>query len=281
MKFDLHCHSNASDGKLSPQEVIALVERTDVQLFALTDHDTVAGFKAVKQMPTNFTLVSGIEISSVWSGVGVHIIGLDFDIEHSSVQEAVGFLRNARTERAHIIDERLAKKGMPNTLQGALSFCPDIGQVGRPHFAEYMLQQGYVKSMSDAFDRWLGNGKIGDVKTGWPSLEQSIQWIKDAGGVAVLAHPLRYGMTFSKMRRLISTFKQYGGEAVEILGQQASPDKKHELIKCIKQEGLAGSGGSDFHTPDWAWAQIGKIELLPQDITPVWSLFKHTKIQIQ
>lgn len=278
MKFDLHCHSTASDGKLSPQEVLAIVADSGVELFALTDHDTIQGYSAIKDQPRSFTCISGIELSTVWSGVSVHIIGLDFNPGHPAMQEAIEFLRHARAERAYIIDERLAKKGMPGTLQGALTYCPDLGQVGRPHFAEFMLQQGYVKTLNEAFDKWLGNGKIGDVKTGWPSLQQTVGWIKQAGGVAVLAHPLRYDMTFSKMRRLISAFKECGGQAVEVLGQQASPDQKNELIKLVRQEGLAGSGGSDFHNPDWAWAQIGKIEALPKDITPVWALFNHTKI---
>jgi hypothetical protein len=278
MKFDLHCHSNASDGKLSPREVLSVVASSDVQLFALTDHDTVQGYTQIKDLDWPFILVSGIELSTVWSGISVHVIGLDFDPEHPAMLEAIDFLRNARAARALVIDERLAKKGMPGTLQGALGFCPDLGQVGRPHFAEFMVQQGYVQSINEAFDRWLGNGKLGDVKTGWPTLEQTIAWIKQAGGVAVLAHPLRYDLTFSKMRRLVGTFRQYGGDAIEVLGQQAQPDQKRELIKLAKAEGLAGSGGSDFHNPEWAWAQIGRIEALPDDITPVWSLFKHTKI---
>ena len=167
---------------------------------------------------------------------------------------------------------------MPGTLEGALGICPDIGQVGRPHFAEFMVRQGYVESIEKAFDQWLGSGKLCDVKTVWPSLERVVGWIKHAGGVAVLAHPLRYKMTFSKMRRLIAMFHDYGGDAVEILGQQASPDQKQELRKLIRQLGLAGSGGSDFHDPDWAWGQIGKIESLPDDIIPVWKLFKNTPV---
>jgi 3',5'-nucleoside bisphosphate phosphatase len=279
MKFDLHCHSNASDGKLSPHEVLSRVADAELDLFALTDHDTLKGYSLIKNIEKNVTLVSGIELSTVWAGVAIHIIGLDFDPEHPDILAAIAFLRNAREERAGIIDDRLAKKGMPDTLQGALRYCPDIGQVGRPHFAEYMVEKGYVKSMPEAFDKWLGNGKIGDVKTLWPTLEQTVAGIKGAGGVSVLAHPLRYDLTFSKLRRLVEAFKAAGGEGVEVVGQQAQPEQKRQLIKLIQEEGLAASGGSDFHNPDWAWAQIGKIEPLPDDITPIWSLFKHTQMK--
>ncbi len=278
MKFDLHCHSNASDGKLSPHEILLRVANSDVELFALTDHDTIKGYSLIKNDCKPFTLVSGIELSTVWAGVAVHIIGLDFDPEHESILAAITFLRQAREERAKMIEDRLAKKGMPDTLQGALTYCPDIGQVGRPHFAEYMVAKGYVNSMNEAFDKWLGNGKIGDIKTLWPTLEQTVAAIKDAGGVTVLAHPLRYDLTFSKLRRLVAAFKEAGGDGVEVVGQQAQPEQKRQLIKLIEEEGLAASGGSDFHNPDWAWAQIGKIEPLPDHITPIWSLFKHTQL---
>lgn len=278
MKFDLHCHSTASDGKLSPAEVLAAVAATDVELFALTDHDTLGGYLAVANSHWPFRVIPGIELSTVWAGVSVHVVGLDFRPDHPSILNAVKFLREAREERAFIIDDRLARKGMPGTLQGALSICPDIGQVGRPHFAEFMLQQGYVSSINEAFDRWLGSGKLGDVKTVWPALDMVVASIRESGGVAVLAHPLRYDMTFSKMRRLVAAFREVGGLAVEVVGQQASPDRKRDLQKLVRDMGMAGSGGSDFHDPDWAWAQIGRIEALPDDITPVWKLFTNTLI---
>jgi predicted metal-dependent phosphoesterase TrpH len=158
-----------------------------------------------------------------------------------------------------------------------LKYCPDIGQVGRPHFAEFLLEKGYIKTRNEAFDRWLGNGKVGDVKTGWPTMQQAVKWITDAGGIAVLAHPLRYKMTFTKLRLLVSAFTEAGGQAVEIVGQQAQPDQLKSLQKLLLQHDLAASGGSDFHDPEWAWAQIGKLEPLPENFKPVWTLFKQSK----
>ena len=278
MKFDLHSHSTASDGKLSPEAVLSLAAESGVELFALTDHDTIEGYQAVANSKQPFQLISGIEFSSVWSGVAVHILGLDFQPDHPVMTAAVENQRKVREERSFIIDERLAKKGMPNTLQGALKYCPDAGQVGRPHFAEYLVEQGYVDSVNKAFDKWLGSGKVGDVKSGWPDMFEVIDWIKQSGGVAVLAHPLQYKLTFSKLKRLITVFKEAGGEAVEVLGQRAQPDLKKRLIQFVIEQDLAGSGGSDFHSPDWSWSKIGGIEPLSEDITPVWSLFTNTEI---
>ena len=278
MIFDLHCHSNVSDGKLSPEAVISRVKEAGVELFSLTDHDSIAAYQQIDLSEMPFTMVSGIELSCQWAGVSVHIVGLDFDLQHPEMLKAIAHQREVRAQRAQIIDERLAKKGMLNTLQGALTFCPDIGQVGRPHFAQYMLDQGYVSSMKQAFDRWLGNGKLGDVKSGWPELQQCVQWINDAGGVAVLAHPLRYKLTFSKLKRLIEAFSDSGGAAVEVVGQQSPQDKKKQLTDFVIAQGLAGSGGSDFHDPSWAWAQIGCVEPLPKSIQPVWERFERTDV---
>ena len=278
MKFDLHCHSTASDGKLSPDAVLQRASEAGLDLFALTDHDTLEGFRQVSHGHGVPYFVPGIELSSVWNGVSVHIVGLDFDPEHPALLQMIAVLRSAREQRAHMIDKRLADKDMPGTLQGALQYCPDIGQLGRPHFAEYMLEQAYVGSITEAFDRWLGNGKIGDIKTLWPDLADAVNAIVAAGGVAVLAHPLRYKMTFSKLRRLIDAFADAGGQAVEVAGSQMQPDQKKQLLQYVVQKGLAGSGGSDFHHPDWRWAQIGHIDALPPHVKPVWQLFARTRI---
>jgi predicted metal-dependent phosphoesterase TrpH len=278
MKFDLHCHSTASDGKLSPHQVLALAAMHQVELFALTDHDTIAGFREVETVDWPFRLVSGIEFSTVWNGVSVHVIGLDFDPDAPSMQEGVAFQREVRKKRAQVIDQRLAKQGMADTLQGALKYCPDECQVGRPHFAQHLQERGFVATTAEAFDRWLGSGRIGDVKSGWPELPQAIGWIRQAGGVAVLAHPLHYRLTFSRLRQLVAFFQESGGAAVEICGEQANPDQKRNLAELVRKSGLAASGGSDFHDPEWAWSKIGQVEAMPAQQVPVWSLFQRTRI---
>jgi 3',5'-nucleoside bisphosphate phosphatase len=278
MKFDLHCHSTASDGKLSPEAVLLRAEEAQVELFALTDHDTVAGSQAIASLDKKLQFVSGIELSAVWSGVLVHIVGLDFDPNHTAILSMIAILREAREQRAYMIDKKLASLGMPNTLQGALTFCPDIGQVGRPHFAEYLVQQGYVENATKAFDAWLGNGKVCDIKTQWPEMAACIRSIVDADGVAVLAHPLRYKLTLAKLKRLIDAFAAAGGRAVEVSTAQPIDERHSQLCHYVQQKQLAGSGGADFHDPHWHWAQIGHIPPIPKDIQPVWQLFQRTKV---
>ena len=278
MKFDLHSHSTASDGKLAPLAVLQQVEQLGVNLFALTDHDTVSGFLQIKDAAQSVVLVSGIEFSTQWSGLSIHIVGLDFDAAHPAMSQAIAHQRQVREQRAYTIDQRLTREGMPDVLRIALNYCPDIGQIGRPHFAQAMLDLGYVKTMTHAFDKWLGSGKLGDVKSVWPDIATAVEWLHEAGGVAVLAHPLRYKLTFAKLRRLVQYFQEVGGDAVEVVAQQGKLDKQQQLVDLVVSLGLAGSGGSDFHEPDWAWAQLGKVGAMPLGIKPVWELFQHTQV---
>lgn len=277
MKFDLHCHSTASDGKLTPLALYQSACEAEIELLAVTDHDTVAGFQLLCELGMHKRdqprLISGVELSCQWSGVGIHIIGLDFDADHEAITGIIRYQRQVRESRAKLIDKRLAAKLMPGTLVGALQYCPDIGQVGRPHFARFMVDKGYVSSEQQAFDRWLGNGKIGDVKSDWPEVDKAVAAITEAGGIAVVAHPLRYKMTFSKLKRLLADFSDCGGQAVEVVGHQVSPDKLKQLVRAVDQLGLAASGGSDFHDPQWRWAQLGRLPALPESLVPVWKLF--------
>jgi predicted metal-dependent phosphoesterase TrpH len=280
MNIDLHCHSTASDGKLAPLEVLALAVKEGVEVFSITDHDSVAGIREVLRSDAAKPpfLVTGIELSTQCMGAGIHIIGLDFTLDAPAIAGFIERQRNVRKERAEIIDQRLAKKGMPDVLTGALHYCPDLGQVGRPHFAQAMVDKGYVKTVNQAFDRWLGNGKLGDVKNGWPEMAEAVAAINAAGGVAVLAHPLKYKMTFSKLQRLMQAFKEAGGQAVEVIDSQADKQQLKRLQQLAGDLQLAASAGSDFHSPDWAWAQLGKVAALPENLTPVWQLFRHTCI---
>ncbi len=274
MKIDLHCHSSASDGKLSPHAVLQLAEQAELDYFALTDHDTIQGVLEILALESPVNVISGVEVSSVWMGIAVHIIGLDFDTDHPEMLSLLEKQRLVREQRALIIDKRLALHGMPNTLEGALTYCPDLGQIGRPHFAQFMVDQGFVKNHKQAFDRWLGAGKIGDVKSDWPDLNTVVAAINASNGLAVLAHPLRYKLTFTKLRRLMTAFQLSGGAAVEVVGHQVSDDKRQRLIQSVAELSLMASGGSDFHDPEWRWAQLGHIPPLPATLTPVWQKFR-------
>ena len=274
MRVDLHSHTNASDGTLSPADLCAHAQRCGVALLAITDHDTVAGYRTAQnylqqQAVVPLRLLPAIEYSSVWNNLGIHVVGLDIDVDHASTLGACRYLGEARCERAQMIGDRLAKLGMPGATAGALALAGSA-QVGRPHFARYLVAQRHVRTEDEAFDRYLGSGKPGDVKLLWPELAQVVGWIKEAGGVPVLAHPLKYRQTATRLRRLVAEFAACGGEAIEVVvGRQSAQDSQF-IAQLAAQHKLAASVGSDFHGATHTWSQLGEISDLPKICEPVW-----------
>lgn len=274
MRVDLHCHSRASDGSLTPVELCERATQRSLQFLAITDHDTVEGYRAARAWlrerapAAPLRLLPGVEYSAVWQNLGVHIVGLGIDIDCAASAAALGALRAARLERAQLIGERLAKLGMPGACEGALALAGE-GQVGRPHFARFLLQRGYVASEDEAFDRYLGTGKPGDIKTLWPQLGEVVARINDAGGVAVLAHPLKYRQTATRLRRLVQDFQDAGGSAIEVVVGRQAADESRFLAQLCRKHDLLASAGSDFHRPG-PWCELGEIAALPPDCEPVW-----------
>ncbi len=250
MIIDFHTHSHASDGALPPLELIKRAQAAGVSQFAITDHDTIAGYceaLAVQSgFPEGFRLISGIEMSCQWANSTIHVVGLDVDIEHELLQQGLAMLGEARQERARIIARKLAKAGMPGALEGALAEAGS-SQVGRPHFANWMLAQGHVADINKAFDKYLGAGKMGDVKACWPQLDEVVQWITGSGGSAILAHPLKYRFTRTKLRRLLTAFVHAGGTVLEVYSGRQMPDQTLDLCKLATDFDLLASAGSDFH----------------------------------
>lgn len=274
MRVDLHCHTTASDGVLSPSALCGRAIERGVDLLAITDHDTVAGFRAaaawLQQQPdVALTLLPAVEYSSLWQGVNIHVVGLGIDVDCPASLAAAEFLQSARGERAQVIGQRLEKLGFAGAYEGALALAGD-SQIGRPHFARFLQQRGHVTSMDVAFDRYLGAGKPGDVKLMWPSLQQVVEWVVAAGGVAVLAHPLKYKMTNAKLRRLIAAFGAAGGGALEVISSNQAADGTAHLAQLCKEYGLEASLGSDFHLPLPYAPDLGGCAPLPSSCRPVW-----------
>ena len=271
MIVDFHSHSTASDGVLSPSELLMRAQNQGVELMAITDHDTIDGYLSVcgKLPELSLKLISGVEMSCVWGKHTIHVVGLNIDPNNTQLLEGLDILNQARATRAHMIDQKLASYG----FVGAYSFVEklvDGGQMGRPHFAQFLVEHGHVSSTKMAFKRYLGAGKPGDIKATWPTLKQVTQWIKAGGGVAVLAHPLHYKMTATKLRGLIVDFKAAGGEAMEVISGKQQLQHTEYLAKLTEQFSLLSSVGSDFHRPDLAWSELGKVGKLPARCQPVW-----------
>lgn len=268
--YDLHTHSHCSDGQLSPAELVALAKTNKVDVLALTDHDTLAGIVEAKAAAgDDLHIVTGIELSSVWNGRNIHVVGLNIDIESEALHAALEIQAQARLDRAKTIAEKLAKAGVAGAWEGVQHYA-EGDNIGRPHFAQYLVDTGHVNSMAQAFKRYLGTGKIGDVKQQWPELATVIAWITAAGGIAVLAHPDKYDLTRTKLYALLQDFVDAGGKGIEVVSGHQHPTVTSKLIRAALDFSLLVSCGSDFHSQENGWQLPGKMSELPQGYKTVW-----------
>jgi len=271
--YDLHCHSHCSDGELSVEKLVALAAEQKVDVLSITDHDTLLAYEQTEALQNaQITIIPGIELSTQWQKMGIHILGLNVSLKSGAIQEGVIVQRQARQQRAEKIAERLEKEGLKDALEGAKK-CAGPAEISRPHFARYMVETGFSKSMEHAFKKHLGAGKPGDIKQLWASMEQVIDWINASGGVAVLAHPYKYKLTRSKLIKLLDDFKEKGGRGMEVLSGNQGKDITEMLRDLATQKNLLASCGSDFHNTSTQWCKLGMHPALPKVCTPVWSVF--------
>jgi predicted metal-dependent phosphoesterase TrpH len=258
---------------LSPHALVERAQAKGVGALALTDHDTLAGQAeaAAAAAACGMRFITGIEFSTQWLGRSIHIVGLGVDLSSVSIKEGITRQDISRTERAQSIGDKLAKVGIPNAYLGARAIAGE-SVLGRPHFAQHLVAVGAVKDVASAFKRYLGAGKIGDVKQLWPSVDEAVGWIKDAGGVAVVAHPDKYDMTRSKLCQLLGQFKEAGGQAIEVISGKQISTVTDKLARLAQQFNLAASCGSDFHIPNQPWQELGTFGKLPDYCQPVWQL---------
>lgn len=242
-----------------------------VAVLALTDHDTIAGLRAAQQAAdeNGLVLINGIEFSSHWGRNGVHVVGLGIDLQSEALCSAIAFQQQARIDRARAISERLAKLGFSGALAGAQELAGNA-VVGRPHFAHYLVKIGAAKHVQGAFKKFLGAGKSADVKYQWPDIQQVIGWIHLAGGQAVLAHPQKYELTRTKMCALVGDFAAQGGDGLEVISGQQGNAATEDLARIAQANGLSASCGSDFHSPDQPWQELGNFGRLPEHCHPIW-----------
>lgn len=273
MKTDFHMHSCHSDGVLTGVELLNLARERSIQQISITDHDSLAVYDELRdQMPIDIQLLPGCEFSSLWRSMCVHIVGLNLNLQSASLQNALIIQARARVTRSESIAAILEKKGFSGALERVQEIAGNA-VIGRPHFAEFLVEEGYVKDRKQAFKKYLGAGKPGDVKAQWRSLEEVCQWILEAGGVPVLAHPLKYGLTQTKLKTLLVEFKDAGGQAIEVISGAQDAGRTAQAAHLAEQFGFHGSLGSDFHQPGQSWADLGFIPELPQNCHPVWELW--------
>jgi predicted metal-dependent phosphoesterase TrpH len=271
---DLHSHSTASDGLLAPAALARLAHDNGVSLFALTDHDQTAGLAeagdAARERGLGF--VPGVEISVSWEGNTIHIVGLGIDAAHPDLSEGLAQVRGSRAKRAGRIAEELAKVGIEGALEGAAAFAEKPDVLSRTHFARFLVERNHARDVKSVFHRFLAKGKPGYVPHDWAPLASAIRWICASGGVAVVAHPGRYGLANPDMDRLLGEFMDAGGRAIEVLTGSHTRDQYSRFARVARRFGLAASRGSDFHGPGESRVALGSLPDLPEGLTPVWQL---------
>ena len=273
LSVDLHMHSTASDGALAPAALVALCKARGLTHMALTDHDTLAGVAeaAAAAEREGLTLIPGTELSTRWRGHNIHVVGLLPEGACGALVQGLAAQAEAREQRAHKIAERLEKVGLADALAQAREQAGSERPLGRPAFARALVAAGLVPDIATAFKKHLGDGKAGDVKSHWPELGEAVAWVLDAGGVAVLAHPLRHGLTRRKRGLLLDAFREAGGQAAELVSGFQNPDATRDLARQLQERELLASVGSDFHFPGGHLAP-GSMSPVPRTATPpVWT----------
>lgn len=269
--IDLHCHSNFSDGSLSPLNLLEKALELNIQILALTDHDTTAGLSALHEAARNhpIKIINGIEFSTRWKKYDIHILGLNINPESEALQALIAKQNESRINRALQIGELMALTGVNDAYDKA---CQVAGhkRVGRPHFAQVYINEGLTRDLQTAFKRFLARGKPAFVPTPWISIPEAVAGIKEAGGQAVIAHPLKYSLTRTKLHELISEFKEAGGDGLEVVSGEITVTQIQEMAGlCLRFELLA-STGSDYHGEGISRVLLGRQRQLPLNCNPIW-----------
>ncbi|EJG3769676.1 5'-3' exoribonuclease [Escherichia coli] len=274
--YDLHSHTTASDGCLTPEALVHRAVEMRVGTLAITDHDTTAAIAPAREEISRsglaLNLIPGVEISTVWENHEIHIVGLNIDITHPLMREFLAQQTERRNQRAQLIAERLEKAQIHGALEGAQRLAQG-GAVTRGHFARFLVECGKASSMADVFKKYLARGKTGYVPPQWCTIEQAIDVIHHSGGKAVLAHPGRYNLSAKWLKRLVAHFAEHHGDAMEVAQCQQSPNERTQLATLARQHHLWASQGSDFHQP-CPWIELGRKLWLPAGVEGVWQLWE-------
>jgi len=276
LNADLHCHSVISDGTLTPEELAQRAKDKGVDLWALTDHDEVGGqaraMAAAEAVGLDY--LTGVEISVSFLEQTVHIVGLGFDPGNEPLRQGLQRTRGGRAQRAHEMADGLALVGIKGAFEGALTYAGNRDLISRTHFARFLVETGVCKDTYEVFRKYLTEGKPGYVPHRWATLKEAVSWIRDAGGLAVVAHPARYKFSANEEFALFTEFKGLGGQGVEVVTGSHSAAESVTYADVAREFDLAASRGSDFHCPQESRTELGDLPPLPAQLTPVWVLLQ-------
>ncbi|MGF1910910.1 PHP domain-containing protein [Vibrio kasasachensis] len=272
MRIDLHSHTTSSDGRLSPEELVDRAVGFDLDVLAITDHDTVAALATAKQYVADndlkLKIINGIEVSTVWENKDIHIVGLNIDPQNPTLQNLITEQQQRRVVRAELMAERLEKATRAGVYEEVCKIA-DGAPITRAHFAVWLVENGYAKTMQLVFKKYLTRNNPGYVPPNWCSMSEAVAAIHAAGGQAVLAHPARYDLTAKWIKRLITAFVEANGDAMEVAQPQQAQQERRNLADYAIQYKLLASQGSDFHYPS-PWMELGRNLWLPSGVEPVW-----------
>jgi predicted metal-dependent phosphoesterase TrpH len=272
LNADLHCHSNISDGTLTPEVLAERARANGVELWALTDHDELAGQQRARAAAhaAGLPYLCGVEVSVTFADTTVHVVGLGLDPDHEPLRAGLAATRGGRERRAREMADDLARVGIRGAYEGALRYVGNPDLISRTHFARYLVEEGFCATTHEVFHRYLTEGKPGYVPHRWARLGDAVGWIVGAGGVAVIAHPGRYKFSPSAEYALFSEFVEHGGRGVEVVTGNHGPADVVKYSESAIEFGLLASRGSDFHAPEESRIDLGQLPDLPGRVTPVW-----------
>ncbi|MDG2881512.1 PHP domain-containing protein, partial [Vibrio parahaemolyticus] len=243
-----------------PKDLVERALSFDIEVLAITDHDTVDGLALAKQYVQDNNLpikiINGIEISTVWQNKDIHIVGLNIDPENEQLSALIEQQKQHRITRSELIAERLQKATRVGVLEEVRQIAGDA-PVTRAHFAKWLVDNGYAKTMQMVFKKYLTRNNPGYVPPNWCSMKDAVDAIHAAGGMAVLAHPGRYKLTAKWITRLLAAFVEAGGDAMEVAQPQQAQQERRNLADYAIQYKLLASQGSDFHYPS-PWMELGR-----------------------
>ncbi|MDT8363365.1 MAG: 3',5'-nucleoside bisphosphate phosphatase [Nitrosomonas sp.] len=272
LRIDLHCHSTASDGVLSPTALLAHAASLGVNVLALTDHDAVGGLDEAKKAADQqgIMLINGIEISVTWRNRTLHILGLNINPDYQPLIDGLNNIHQLRIKRAQNIAAELKKYGIADSYEGACFYAGKDKLIGRTHFARFLVARGYAKDVRTVFKKFLVKGKPGYTPHEWASLSQAIAWIRSSGGQAVIAHPARYQLGKNLLDQLLDEFKALGGVGMEVVSSSHTPEQVKQFAQLAIDKDLFASCGSDYHGPNESYLNLGRLPKIPAGCTPIW-----------
>lgn len=276
--FDLHCHSRCSDGALEPHELITRAQSLHIDVLAITDHDSIAGYErlmnaAENSLAADVVLIPGVEISTRWEGFEIHILGWNFDPAASGLKRLLASQQEKRQQRSCAIYEKLRQQGisehdLPNPYEQSADHV-----LTRLHFANALVASKYCADVQGAFSRYLGRGQCAYVASQWCSIQEAVQAIRAAGGMAGLAHPLAYGLSNKGLRRLLTELQDCGAQVLEAVSAQQAGWQREWLLSLAYEYGFYVSVGSDFHAPG-KYRELGQNLKFHSQVPPVWEQWK-------